>query len=165
MPDTGRERGRCVCGVTLCCNEGCAYLSCDCALWFCPLAFMGRGCETAFSDALVFVVCGFVGCDVQTVWVEVEAAAAEVVDNEATDFGSGWVCDRKAARKLLRNGLWVGIVRSLAGPAGVCGSLRGLDVQSLSLRQALVRKACWTVPGIARRSLFVSTDEILLSVK
>jgi hypothetical protein len=74
---------------------------------------MGRGCETAFSDALVFGVCGFVGCDVQTVWVEVEAAAAEVVDNEATDLGSGWVCDRKAARKLLRNGLWVGIVREL----------------------------------------------------
>jgi hypothetical protein len=41
------------------------------------------------------------------------------VDNEATDLGSGWVCDRKAARKLLRNGLWVGIVRELAGPAGL----------------------------------------------
>jgi hypothetical protein len=67
---------------------------------------MGRGCETAFSDALGFDACGFVGCDVHTVWVDVEAAAAvEVVDNEATDLGSGWVCDRKAARKLLRNGL------------------------------------------------------------
>lgn len=90
---------------------------------------MGRGCETAFSDALVFGVCGLVGCDVQTVWVEVEAVAAEVVDNEATDLGSGWVCDRKAARKLLRNGRWVGIVRDLAGPAGLRGSLRGLAVQ------------------------------------
>jgi len=78
------------------------------------LAFIGRGCETAFSDALVFEDCGFVGCDVQTVWVDVDAAAAEVVDNEATDFGSGWgVCDRKAARKLLRNGLWVGITQGL----------------------------------------------------
>jgi hypothetical protein len=92
---------------------------------------MGRGCETAFSDALVFGLCGFVGCDVQTVWFDVVAAAAEVVDNEATDFGSGWVCDRKAARKLLRNGLWVGIVRQPAGPAGSCEASAGLRCRSV----------------------------------
>lgn len=167
--DVGGGRGRCVCGVTLCCNEGCTCLSCDCALWLCPLAFMGRGCETAFSDALVFEVCGFVGCDVQTVCVDVEAAAAEVVDNEATDFGSGWgVCDRKAARKLLRNGLWVGIVRDLAGPAGVCGSLRGSTLQISSLRQTLVRRACWSCLVLCNDLLFVAADEcceILLSSK
>lgn len=74
---------------------------------------MGRGCETAFSDALGLEDCGFVGWDVQTVWdvavADVEAAAAEVVDMDATDLGSGWVCERKAARKLLRKGLCVGI--------------------------------------------------------
>jgi len=66
---------------------------------------MGRGFETACSDALVFEGCGFAGCDVQTVWADVEAAAAEVEDIEATDFGRGWVWDLNAAKKLLRKGL------------------------------------------------------------
>ena len=66
---------------------------------------IGRGCETACSETPVFEGCGFAGCDVQTVWAEVEAAAAEVEDIDATDLGRGCVCDRNAARKLLRNGL------------------------------------------------------------
>jgi hypothetical protein len=71
---------------------------------------MGRGCETACSDVLVFEVCGLVGCDVQTVCADTEAATAEVEDIEATDFGSGCVWDRNAARKLLRKGLCVGML-------------------------------------------------------
>lgn len=76
----------------------------EAALWFCPFWLMGRGFETACSDAVECEFCGLAGCEVQTVWVDVEAAAAEVEDIDATDFGSGW-CERKAARKLLRNGL------------------------------------------------------------
>jgi hypothetical protein len=52
---------------------------------------IGRGFETACSDALVFEGCGFAGCDVQTVWADAEAAAADVEDIEATDLGSGCV--------------------------------------------------------------------------
>jgi hypothetical protein len=37
--------------------------------------------------------------------VEVDAAAAEVEDIDATDLGRGCGWDRNAARKLLRNGL------------------------------------------------------------
>lgn len=82
------------------------------AVLCCPFWLIGRGFETACSEALELEPCGLTGCDVQTVWADTVAAAAEVEDIEATDFGSGWVCERNAARKLLRNGLWVGILAS-----------------------------------------------------
>lgn len=44
------------------------------------------------------------------VHIVAEDATALDDDMEVEVFGSGWECARKAARKLLRNGLWVGMV-------------------------------------------------------
>lgn len=115
-----------------CCCGGAAATE---LLWSRPLDWIGRGCETAFSEALELGLGAFAGCDVHTVCAEaVEAAAVDVVDMEATDFGRGCVCERKAARKLLRNGLCVGIVEVLfAGPAGRSGEPRGLPTAAVLL--------------------------------
>lgn len=71
---------------------------------------MGIGLGFDTSDELEFCDCAFeVGCeDVQIVWLD--AATAPEEDMLGWALGSCVECARNAARKLLRNGRWVGIV-------------------------------------------------------
>ena len=79
------------------------------------MGLMGFGLVTAFSDAVVVVegegLGGDVAAEVQIV-AAVDATAAEE-EIEGWDLGSCWEWARKAARKLLRKGLCVGILSSV----------------------------------------------------